>query len=53
MNAKFQSIAGRNKKAFISDQYKEVQENNSRGKAKDCFKKIRVRREHFMQRWAQ
>ena len=53
LNAKFQRIAGRNKKAFLSDQYKEVQENNSRGKAKDCFKKIRVRREYFMQRWAQ
>ena len=53
LNAKFQRIAGRNKKAFLSDQYKEVQENNSKGKTKDCFKKIRVRREHFMQRWAQ
>ena len=53
LNAKFQRIAGRNKKAFLSDQYKEVQENNSRGKTKDCFKKIRVRREYFMQRWAQ
>ena len=47
LNAKFQRIAGRNKKAFLSDQYKEVQENNSKGKTKDCFKKIRATKGRF------
>ena len=41
MNAEFQRIARRNKKAFLSDQYKEIEENNRRGKTRDLFKKIR------------
>ena len=41
MNAKFQSIAGRDKKAFYSDQCKEIEENNRMGKTRDIFKKIR------------
>ena len=41
MNAEFQRIAGRDKKAFLSDQCKEIEENNSMGKSRDLFKKIR------------
>ena len=41
MNAQFQRIARRDKKAFPSDQCKEIEENNRMGKAKDLFKKIR------------
>ena len=43
----------RDKKAFLSDQCKEIEENNRMGKTRDLFKKIKVQREHFMQRWAQ
>ena len=41
MNAEFQSIARRDKKAFLSDQCKEIEENNRMGKTRDPFKKIR------------
>ena len=41
MNAEFQIIAGRNKKAFLSDQCKEIEENYRMGKTRDLFKKIR------------
>ena len=40
MNAEFQRIAGRDKKAFLSDQCKEIEENNRMGKTIDLFKKI-------------
>ena len=53
LNADFQRIARRNKKAFLSDQCKEIEENNRMGKTRDLFKKIRMPREYFMQRWAQ
>ena len=54
LNAEFQRIARRDKKAFLSDQCKEIEENNSMRKTRDLFKKIRDTREHFMQqRWAQ
>ena len=53
MNAEFQRIARRGKKAFLSDQCKEIQENNRMGKSRDLFKKIRDTKEHFMPRWAQ
>ena len=42
----------RDKEAFLSDQGKEIEENNRMGKTRDLFKKIRDLREHFMQRWA-
>ena len=45
-------IARRDKKAFLSDQCKEIEQNNRMGKTRDLFKKIRDIREHFMQRWA-
>ena len=41
LNAEFQSIARREKKAFLSDQRKEIEENNRMGKTRDPFKKIR------------
>ena len=41
LNAEFQRIARRDKKAFLSDQYKEIEENNRMGKTRDLFKKIR------------
>ena len=41
MNAEFQRIARRDKKAFLSDQRKEIEENNKMGKTRDLFKKIR------------
>ena len=53
LNAEFQRIARRDKKAFVSDQCKEIEENNRMGKTRDLFKKVRDTREHFMQRWAQ
>ena len=40
MNAEFQRIARRDKKAFLSDQCKELEENNRIGKTRDLFKKI-------------
>ena len=41
LNAEFQRIARRDKKAFFSDQCKEIEENNRMGKARDLFKKVR------------
>ena len=52
-NAEFQRIARRDKKAFISDQCKEIEENNRMGKTRDLSsRKLEIPREHFMQRWA-
>ena len=50
LNTEFQRIARRDRKAFLSDQCKEIEENNRMGKTRGLFKKIR---DHFMQRWAQ
>ena len=52
LNAEFQRIARRVKKAFLSNQCKEIKENTRMGKTRDPFKKIRDTKEHFMQRWA-
>ena len=41
VNAEYQRIARRNKKAFLSEQCKEIEENNRTGKTRDLFKKIR------------
>ena len=41
LNAEFQRIARRDKKAFLGDQFKEIEENNRMGKTRDLFKKIR------------
>ena len=53
LNAEFQSIARRDKKAFLIEQCKEIEENNRMGKIRDFYEKIRDPREHFMQRWTQ
>ena len=47
LNAEFQRIARRYKKAFLSDQCKEVDENNRMGKTRDLFKKVRDTKETF------
>ena len=44
LNAEFQRVARRDKKAFLSDQCKEIEENNRMGKTRDLFKKIRYHR---------
>ena len=49
LNAEFQRIARRDKKAFLSDQCKEIEENNRMGETRGLFKKIRDTKEHFMQ----
>ena len=54
LNAEFQRIVRRDKKAFLSDQCKKIEENNKMGKTRDRFKKIiEIPREYFMQRWSQ
>ena len=49
---RFQRIARRHKKAFLSDQCKEIEEYNSMRETRDLVKKLEIPREHFMQRWA-
>ena len=53
LNAEFQRRARRDKKAFLSTQCKEIEENNRMGKTRDLFKKIGDTKGTFMQRWAQ
>ena len=53
LNAEFQRRARRDEKAFLSDQCKEIEDNNRMGKTRDLFKKIRDTKGTFMQRWAQ
>ena len=53
LNAEFQRIARRDKKAFLSGQCKETEENNRMGKTRDLFKNIRATKGTFHQRWAQ
>ena len=50
LNAEFQKIARRDKKAFFSDQCKEIEEKNRMGKTRDLFKKLEIPREYFVQR---
>ena len=52
LNADFQRIARSDKKAFLSDQCKEIEENNILGKTRDLFKKIRDTKGTFHARWA-
>ena len=49
----FQRIAKRDKKAFLSNQCKEIEENNRMGKTRDLFKKIKDTKGIFLQRWIQ
>ena len=53
LNAEFQRIARRDKKAFLNDQCKEIEESNRMGKNRDLFKKIRDTKGTFNQTWAQ
>ena len=54
LNAEFQRIVRRDKKAFLSDQCKETEENNRMGKTRALIRKIiEIPSEHFIQRWAQ
>ena len=52
-NAEFQRVARRDKKAFLSNQCKEIEENNRIGKTSDLFKKIRDTKGTFHANWAQ
>ena len=51
LNAEFQRIVRRDKKAFLSDQCKEIEENIERGRPEISSRKLVIPREHFMQRW--
>ena len=53
LNAEFKRIARGDKKAFLSDQSKEMEENNRMGKTRDLFKKIGDTKGTFHARWAQ
>ena len=53
LNAEFQRIARRDKKAFLSGQCKEIEENNEWERLDISLRKLEIPREHFMQRWAQ
>ena len=50
LDAEFQRIARRDKKAFLSDQCKEIEENSRIGKTRDLLRKSEISREYFMQR---
>ena len=53
LNAEFQRIARRGKKAFFSNQYKEIEENNRMGKTRDLVRKIKDTQGTFRAKWAQ
>ena len=53
LNAEFQRIGRKDKKAFLSDPCKETEENNRMGKTRDLFKVIRDTKGTFHERWAQ
>jgi len=53
LNAEFQRIARRDKTAFLSDQCKEIEENNRWERLEISSRKLEIPREHFMQRWEQ
>ena len=52
LNAEFKRVARRDKKAFLSDHCKEIEENNRMGKTRDLFKKIRDIKGTYYARWA-
>ena len=52
LNAEFQRIARKDKKAFLSEQCKEIEENNIMCKTRDLFKIIVLSKEHFVKEWA-
>ena len=51
LNAEFQRTSKRDKKAFLSDQCKETEENNRTERLEISSRKLEIPREHFMQRW--
>ena len=51
LNAEFQRITRNNKKGFLSEQCKEIEENNRLGKTQDLIKKLDISREYFRQGW--
>ena len=53
LNPEFQRIKRRDKKTLLSDQCKEIEENNRMGKTEISSRKLEIPREHFLQRWAQ
>ena len=53
LNADFQRIARRDKQAFLSDQCKEIEENNRMERLEISSRKSEIPREHFMQKWTQ
>ena len=53
MNAEFHRIARRDKKAFLSNQCTETEENNRMGRTRISSRKLEISREHFMPGWAQ
>ena len=53
LNAELQRIARRDKKAFLSDQCKEIEENHRMGRLEISSTKLEIPREYFIQRWAQ
>ena len=53
LNVEFQGIARREKKVFLSDQCKEIEENNRLERLEISSRKLEIPREVFMQRWAQ
>jgi len=52
LNTQFQRIVRRDKKEFLSNQCKEIEENNGMGKCREFSRKLEMQREYFMQRWA-
>ena len=52
LNAEFQRIARTDKKVFLGDQCKEIEENNRMERLEISSRKLEIPREHFMQRWA-
>ena len=53
LNAEFQRVARRDKKTFLSDQCKEIEESKEWERLEISLRKLEISREHFMQRWAQ
>ena len=53
LNAEFQRIARKEKKAFLSNQCKDIEENNRMERLGISSRKLEIPREHFMQKWAQ
>ena len=53
LNAEFQRTASRDKKGFLCEQCKEIEETNRRERLETSSRELEIPREHFMQRWAQ